>query len=171
MPSIFWSADFVKTNDFENFVKKVILRKLFARNDWNVHASLSCKNCKESEIFSRFYFLVRCTLQIWIHTISGAKINIFFYSLFSWRVHLYSEQKKNQGKMSFRLYRNLKLIYLQKLQPCRWYNNKYMIASTQTTSIEVFLFITVLVFFLSCWAVKFCLETEKTIETIKKATF
>ena len=148
MPSIFWSADFVKTNDFENFVKKVILRKLFARNDWNVTRHCHVKTVRNLKYFQdRFYFLVRCTLQIWIHTISGAKINIFFYSLCSWRVHLYSEQKKNQGKMSFRLYRNLKLIYLQKLQPCRWYNNKYMIASTQTTSIEVFVFITVLVFF------------------------
>ena len=108
----------------------------------------------------RFYFLVRCTLQIWIHTISGAKINIFFYS-FSWRVHLYSEQKKNQGKMSFRLYRNLKLIYLQKLQPCRWYNNKYMIASTQTTSIEVFVFITVLVFFFKLLSRKVLFRNRK----------
>ena len=41
-----------------------------------------------------------------------------------------------------------------------------MIASTQITSPEIFAFIAVLVF-LSYWAVKFCLWTEKTIEAVK----
>ena len=41
-----------------------------------------------------------------------------------------------------------------------------MIASTQITSTEIFAFVAVLV--LSYRAVKFCLQIEKTIETIKK---
>ena len=41
-----------------------------------------------------------------------------------------------------------------------------MIASTQITSTEIFAFVVVLV--LSYRAVKFCLQIEKTIETIKK---
>ena len=34
---------------------------------------------------------------------------------------------------------------LLKVQSCKLYNNKYMIASTQTTNTEIFAFITVLV--------------------------
>ena len=41
-----------------------------------------------------------------------------------------------------------------------------MIASTQITNIEIFELIAILVF--KYWAVKFCLQTEKTIETVKK---
>ena len=41
-----------------------------------------------------------------------------------------------------------------------------MIASTQITNNEIFVFIAVLV--LSYWAEKFCLQTDKTIETVKK---
>ena len=50
------------------------------------------------------------------------------------------------------------------VQSCKLYN-KYLIASRQITNTEIFAFITVLV--LSYWAVKFCLLTEKTIETAK----
>ena len=53
-----------------------------------------------------------------------------------------------------------------KVQSCKLYNNKYVIASTQLTNTESFAFIAVLV--LSYWAVKFCLLTEKIIETVKK---
>ena len=42
-----------------------------------------------------------------------------------------------------------------------------MIASTQTTNTETFAFIAVLVF-LSYWVIKFSLQTEKTVETVKK---
>ena len=52
---------------------------------------------------------------------------------------------------------------LLKVQSCKLYNNKNMIALTQITSTEIFTFVTVLF-----RAVKFCLQTEKTIETIKK---
>ena len=41
-----------------------------------------------------------------------------------------------------------------------------MIASTQITKTEIFTFIAVLG--LSYGAVKFCLQTEKTIDTVKK---
>ena len=43
-----------------------------------------------------------------------------------------------------------------------------MIASTQITNTEIFLFITVLIFKLFYWPVKFCIQTKKTIETVKK---
>ena len=42
-----------------------------------------------------------------------------------------------------------------------------MVASTQITNTETFAFIVALVF-LSYRAVKFCLSTEKTIETVEK---
>ena len=42
-----------------------------------------------------------------------------------------------------------------------------MITSTQITNNEIFAFIGATQF-LSNWAVKFCLLTEKTIETVKK---
>ena len=61
-------------------------------------------------------------------------------------------------------------VFLLKVQSCKWYNNKYVIASTQITNIEIFAFMAVLV--LSYWAAKFCLKTENTIENVKKqATF
>ena len=41
-----------------------------------------------------------------------------------------------------------------------------MIVSPQITNAEIFAFIAVLV--LSYWAAKFCLQTEKTKETVKK---
>ena len=41
-----------------------------------------------------------------------------------------------------------------------------MIASTHITNTEIFAFITAPVF--KYWAVKFCLLTEKTKETVKK---
>ena len=45
-----------------------------------------------------------------------------------------------------------------------------MIASTQRTNAKVFTFLAVL--FLSYWVIKFCLETEKKIGTLKlQATF
>ena len=52
------------------------------------------------------------------------------------------------------------------VQSCKLYNNKYMIASTQITNTEIFAFITVLVFKLL--SRKIFLQTEKTIETVKK---
>ena len=42
-----------------------------------------------------------------------------------------------------------------KLQSCKLYNNKYMIASTQMINIEIFALITVLVFNLLCHKVLF----------------
>ena len=42
-----------------------------------------------------------------------------------------------------------------------------MTVSIQITNTEIFAFIPVLVF--SYWAVKFCLKTKKTIETVKKS--
>ena len=42
-----------------------------------------------------------------------------------------------------------------KVQSFKLYNNKYIIASTQTTNTDIFTVIAVLV--LSYWAVKFCL--------------
>ena len=47
---------------------------------------------------------------------------------------------------------NLNLIYIErngkelKVQSCKLYNNKYMIASTQKTNTDIFVFIAVLVF-------------------------
>ena len=58
------------------------------------------------------------------------------------------------------------ITYYLKVQSCKLYNNKYMIASTQITSTEIFAFSAVLVFTLL--SLKFCLQTEKTIETVKK---
>ena len=45
---------------------------------------------------------------------------------------------------SFSFYRNV-LLYL-KAHSCKLYNNKYLIASTQKTNTEIFIFIAVLVF-------------------------
>ena len=58
------------------------------------------------------------------------------------------------------------LICDLKVQSCMLYNSKYMITSMQITNTEIFAFIVVL--FLSYWTVKLCLQTEKTIETVKK---
>ena len=44
-----------------------------------------------------------------------------------------------------------------------------MIALTQTTNTEIFTLIAALGFrLISYWTVKFCLQTENTIETVKK---
>ena len=53
-----------------------------------------------------------------------------------------------------------------KVQSCKLYNNKYMIVSTQITNTKIFSF-TPVFWFSSYWAVKFCLQTEKTKETVK----
>ena len=60
---------------------------------------------------------------------------------------------------------HLASFYL-KVQSCKLNNNKYMIASTQITNTEIFGFIVLLLCKLS--SRKFCLSTEKTIETVKK---
>ena len=57
-------------------------------------------------------------------------------------------------------------VYL-KVQPCKLYNNKYMIISTRITNTEIFAFIVVLVFKLLSHKVLFT-QTELTIETVKK---
>ena len=57
-------------------------------------------------------------------------------------------------------------VYL-KVQPCKLYNNKYMIVSTRITNTEIFAFIVVLVFKLLSHKVLFT-QTELTIETVKK---
>ena len=53
-----------------------------------------------------------------------------------------------------------------KVQPCKSNNNEYMIASTQITNTEIFAFIAVPV--LNLLTRNFYLQTEKTIETVKK---
>ena len=60
----------------------------------------------------------------------------------------------------------LNIFQILKVQSCKLYNNKYIIALTQITNTEIFAIIAVLV--LSYWAVRFCLQTEKTEETVKK---
>ena len=58
------------------------------------------------------------------------------------------------------------LLYKLKVQPCKLYNNKYMIASKHITNIELF---PLTAYFWSYWVVKlFFLKTEKTIEAVKK---
>ena len=52
------------------------------------------------------------------------------------------------------------------VQSWKLYNNEYIIASTQITNTEMFAFIAALLFKLL--SSKFCLKTEKTIETLKK---
>ena len=60
------------------------------------------------------------------------------------------------------------MLVVLKVQSCKLYNNKYMIASTQITNTEIFAFIAVLVFKLLSRKVLFI----KRIETVKKwATF
>ena len=54
-----------------------------------------------------------------------------------------------------------------KVQSCKLYNNKYMIASTQITNTEIFAFIAVLVFKLFSRKVLFINRYVK-IETVKK---
>ena len=55
--------------------------------------------------------------------------------------HLYPKAKKNDLQKSAYL-----INYLLKVQSCKLYNNKYVIALTQITNTEIFAFITVLVF-------------------------
>ena len=52
------------------------------------------------------------------------------------------------------------------MQSCNLYNNKYMITLTQIANTEIFTIIAFLVFKLL--NVKFCLQTEKAKETVKK---
>ena len=51
-----------------------------------------------------------------------------------------------------------------KVHLCKLHNNKYMMASTQIRNTEIL----VIIEFSRYWAVKFCLQTEKTVETTKK---
>ena len=57
-------------------------------------------------------------------------------------------------------------FFLLQLQSCKLYDQKYVITSIQITSTKIFVFIVALVFKLL--RTKFCLCTEKTIETINK---
>ena len=87
------------------------------------------------------------------------KVNwINFYSL--WIYQKTSGFLKISGETEVNSFIQISL----NVQSCKLYN-KYLIASRQITNTEIFAFITVLV--LSYWAVKFCLLTEKTIETAK----
>ena len=58
----------------------------------------------------------------------------------------------------------VQLTFLLKIQSCKLYNNKYVIASTQRTNIEIFAFIANLVFKLLSRKVLFI----KRKETVKK---
>ena len=58
------------------------------------------------------------------------------------------------------------LDFQLKVQSCKSYNNKYMIASIQTTNTEVFPFISVLVLKLLSQK-SFVYKQKKTIETLK----
>ena len=60
----------------------------------------------------------------------------------------------------------LNVFQILKVQSCKLYNNKYIIALTQITNTEIFAVIAVPVFTLL--SRKVLLQTEKTIETIKK---
>ena len=53
-----------------------------------------------------------------------------------------------------------------KVQSCKFYDNQYIIASTQITNTEIVTFIVLLVFKLLSHKVLFI--KEKTIETVKK---
>ena len=53
-----------------------------------------------------------------------------------------------------------------KVQSCKLYNNKYLIPPIQVKNTEIYAFIAVLVFKLLSRNV--CLQTEKTIGTVKK---
>ena len=80
--------------------------------------------------------------------------------------HEHAEDDENDfsaGKILF-------ILLILRIQSCKLYNNKNMIASTQITNTEILAFIAVLAFKL--FSIKFCLKTEKTIRTLKKqATF
>ena len=65
----------------------------------------------------------------------------------------------------YRCFNNIKILTVQS---CNLYNNKYMIASTQITNHEIFTFTFHNSHSLRYWAVKFCLQAEKIIETVKK---
>ena len=60
----------------------------------------------------------------------------------------------------------MNLMIALKVQSCKLYNNKYIIVLAQITNTEIFTFKAVVV--LSYWTIKFCLQTEKTVETVNK---
>ena len=67
-------------------------------------------------------------------------------------VQIYEETRENFDEIFRLVYGE---VFTLKVQSCKLYNNKYLIASTQVTNTDIFAFIAIL--FFSYWAVTFCL--------------